>query len=258
MDLIISIVTYNNSKIISETLESILANTFDISYQIVIHDNNSSDNTLEIIRAIKSDVIHIIDSKTNYGFGQGHNQVAKSFDAKYLLVLNPDIRIKNNIFKELYDFMEKNQDIGMTTPKIVSQNGCMQYLCKQNPTIVDLFLRRFVPSSISAFFKSRLEWYEMRSTGYKRVFLIPYATGCFMFFRFPIFREIDGFDESFFMYLEDADITRRVNKISTCKFYPFNVVEHLWERGSHKSWKLTWINIQSAYYYFNKWGWKFW
>lgn len=258
MDVIVSIVTYNNSKIIGKTIQSILDNTHNLNYEIIIYDNNSTDNTIEIVHSFRRDNIEIIRSKINDGFGYGHNRIIEQYPAKYYLIYNPDVILLNNTLKNLYDFMEQNKDVGMVTPKILYSNGETQYLCKQNPTVFDLFVRRFIPEIIKSLFKKRNDWYEMRDTGYDKIFTVPYATGCFMFFRSSVLKKIKGFDENFFMYLEDADITRRANEISKCVFYPHASVEHLWARGSHKSLKLTWINIKSAFYYFNKWGWKFW
>ena len=258
MDIIISIVTYNNQSIIEDTIRTILTYTDNVNYKIVIHDNNSTDNTIKIIKNIKTDKIEIIDSKTNYGFGYGHNQVLKKYEADYYIIYNPDLRLKNNIIKELFDYMQENTDIGMVTPKITYENGEIQYLCKENPTVFDLFFRRFLPKCLKKSFKKRSDYYEMRQTGYNKIFQIPYATGCFMFFRRNVLKRINGFDDEFFMYLEDADITRRANEVAPCVFYPYGSVEHLWGKGSHKSLYLTWINIKSAIYYFNKWGWKFW
>lgn len=257
IDLIVSIVTYNNEAIIEETIRSIIEYTKGISYKIVIHDNNSTDKTIDIIQSIGSSEIDIIDSRTNYGFGYGHNQIIQKYEAKYYLIYNPDLRLKNNILKEMFDFMEKNQSIGMASPKILHPSGEIQYLCKQHPTVFDLFVRRFIPTSLKKLAKSRENWYEMRNTGYNKQFIIPYTTGCFMFFRSEVLHQVRGFDEKIFLHLEDADISRRVNQISQCVFYPYNYVEHLWARGSHKSIQQTFITIKSAWYYFNKWGWKF-
>ena len=257
-DVLISIVTYNNATIIKDTIKSILKNTVGINYKIVIHDNNSSDNTIDMIQSFNDDRIKIIDSKVNNGFGYGHNQILQKYDADYYIIYNPDLRLKNNIIKELYDYMQQHNEAGMITPKITYPDGKVQYLCKENPTVFDLFFRRFMPTCIKKFFLNRSDKYEMRQTGYDKIFQIPYATGCFMFFRGDVLKKINGFDDNIFMYLEDADITRRANAVAQCVFYPYNSVEHLWCKGSHKSLYLTWINIKSAIYYFNKWGWKFW
>ncbi len=98
---------------------------------------------------------------------------------------------------------------------------------------------------------------DMNSVYYPKEFVVPYATGCFMFFRGEVFRKLKGFDDNFFMYLEDADITKRTNEISSVVFYPYNSVVHFWQRGSHNSLHLTLVNIKSMFYYFSKWGWKF-
>lgn len=257
VDLLISIVTYNNEDIIKETLESITGHTSGISYQIVIFDNNSQDTTINIIASINSPYISIIKNDKNFGFGYGHNQVINKFDAKYYLIYNPDLRVRNNILKELFDYMETNQNVGMVTPKVTYPSGEIQYLCKQNPTVFDLFVRRFLPDGLKKLFQGREEWFQMKYTGYDQEFVIPYATGCFMFFRNDILKVTGGFDPKFFLHLEDADLSRRTNLISKCVFYPYNSVEHLWARGSHKSLRQTLITIKSAWYYFNKWGWKF-
>lgn len=258
MDLSIGIVTYNNSDIIGETIQSILNHTSAISYRIIIHDNNSSDETVSVIRAIKSEKVELIEAKHNRGFGYGHNRIIEATNAQYHLVLNPDLRVVDNILKAFHDYMENNKEVSLLVPKVVYPNGEIQYLCKQNPTVWDLFLRRFVPQLFLSLFKQKRDRYEMRETNYDHIFTVPYASGCFMFFRSSVLKELGGFDERFFMYLEDADITRRINQISSSKFYPFNKVEHDWAKGSHRSLKLTWVTIQSAIYYFNKWGWKFW
>lgn len=89
---------------------------------------------------------------------------------------------------------------------------------------------------------------------------ISNATGCFMFFRTEAFRELSGFDERFFMYLEDCDIARRVSESRKYKalFFPMAEVTHLWERESKKSKKLLAVHIRSIISYFLKWGIKIW
>ncbi len=257
IDVLISIVTYNNADIIKETIDSILENTCSLKYKVVVFDNNSSDETLKVIKSLTTTNISIIASKKNYGFGYGHNQVINKYDAKYYLIYNPDLRVRNNIIKDLYDYMEVKQDVGMVTPKVVYPGGEIQYLCKQNPTVFDLFVRRFLPATVKKMFKDREDWFQMKYTGYNKEFVIPFATGCFMFFRNEILKKIGGFDENFFLHMEDADISIRTNEISQCVFYPYNSVEHLWARESHKTLKQTYITIKSAFCYFNKWGWKF-
>jgi GT2 family glycosyltransferase len=249
IDITIAIVTFNNERTIKKCIESILSHMDGkLEYKFYIIDNNSTDNTLSIIRSI-SDKIIILKNTKNIGFGAGHNKVIEMLDSRYHLAVNPDIVIENNCISEMTDYMDKNTDIGLLSPMIKFPDGRIQYLCKRNPTFFDLFIRFLMPM----FFKKRQDYFEMKETGYNQEFEIEYATGCFMFFRTDIFKKLNGFDEHFFLYLEDADITRRVNEISVTVFYPYNHVIHEWQRGTHKVLKLMWIDVQSAAYYFRKW-----
>jgi len=250
-DITMSIVTYNNEKIIEKTIKSIVEHIYDINYKIYVIDNNSTDRTCDIVKEIDGN-IELIENADNEGFGKAHNKVLNKLNSKYHIVVNPDIVIENKVIIDMYNYMEQNQDVGLLTPLVKGVDNEIQYLAKREVTFIDLLIRRFLPG----FFKKRRDYFEMRDTNYNSYFKVPYATGCFMFFRTDIYKELEGFDENFFMYLEDADITKRVNKISKTIFFPDNYVIHEWQRGSHKSFKLTWVNIESLFYYFKKWGFK--
>jgi len=251
LDLSLAIVTYNNAGIIEDTVKSIINNiTSEYKYKLYIIDNNSSDKTIEIVKKIKGN-IEIIDLKVNKGFGYGHNAILKNLNSKYHLVVNPDISIEDDKqIKKMIQFMDENEDVGMMSPLIVNPELTIQYLCKINPTVFDMLIRRVSPK----LFPKRQDRYVMKDTNYKKTMNIEYASGCFMFFRTDIFKKIKGFDDNFFMYLEDADITRRVNESSEAVFFPEARVIHAWERGSHSSFKLAIITVKSMIIYFRKWG----
>ena len=248
-DISLSIVTYNNGDIIEKTIESIVAHLENkLNYILYVIDNSSNDDT--VLRVLKcSGNIVLIQNNKNLGFGAGHNTVSDKLDSKYHIVVNPDITIVNDSIIDMYTYMEEHKDIGLLTPLIKHPDGQIQYLCKRNPTVKDLFIRLVFQNN----FKKRQDYFTMKETGYDKPFEVEYATGCFMFFRTSIFKHLEGFDEHIFLYLEDADITRRVNQISKTIFYPYNYVVHEWQRGAHKSFKLMWVNVKSAIWYFRKW-----
>jgi GT2 family glycosyltransferase len=113
-----------------------------------------------------------------------------------------------------------------------------------------------MPKFIWKFFQARIDYYEMRQTGYNKIMDVLFLTGAFMLIRSSVLDKIGGFDENFYMYFEDADITRRAAEISRTVFYPYTSVIHLWEQGSHKNIKLFFISLILTVKYFNKWGWK--
>jgi GT2 family glycosyltransferase len=251
LDLSLAIVTYNNSSIIEKTIKSILDNIpIEIKYKLYIIDNNSTDKTLELVKKMKGN-IEVLDLQINKGFGYGHNSVIDLLSSNYHAVVNPDIIIENqDQLKKMIEYMDNNKSVGMISPLIVNTDLSIQYLCKTNPTVFDMLIRRISPK----LFPKRQDKYVLKETGYNQVINIDYASGCFMMFRTSIFKEIKGFDDRFFMYLEDADITRRVNQVSNAIFYPKARVIHAWERGNHKSFKLALITVESMIVYFKKWG----
>jgi len=211
----ISIVTHNNEKIIKDCLDNIFKNIKNIDFEIIIVDNNSSDNTVEIIENNFKNIKLI--QNNNIGFGAAHNIAIKLGTGKYHLVLNPDIIFIENSLKKLINFMDKNYNIGLISPKILLSNGSIQYLCRRLPSLFGFIIIRFMPKLLD---------------------------------------KVGGFDENFFMYFEDIDLCRRIQKISRTVFYPYTSVIHLWEGGTRKNFQLLLISIRSAIYYFNKWGWK--
>jgi len=245
----ISIVACNSCRVIRKCLDSIFGNIKNIDFEVIVVDNNSSDSTVSIIKKDFKNV-RLIQNNKNIGFGAAHNIVIKIGRGKYHLVLNPDIIFTENSIEKLVNFMEANPEVGLVSPKIVYPNGEIQYLCKRLPCIFDLAIRRFTP------FKKRIDYFEMRDTGYNKIIDVPYLSGSFMLFRQSTLKKIVGFDEKFFMYFEDADITRRIGEISRTVFYPYTSITHLWQRDSHKNIKLFFISLISTVKYFNKWGWK--
>ncbi len=252
-----SIVLFHNDRsIIKSAIDSFLNSRLNIQLYLV---DNSADSSLSDI--VSDSRVEYIKLSQNVGFGAAHNVgIRKAFDLKsnYHLVLNPDIYFEPGTIEKIVDFMEANQEVGHLMPKVLYPNGDLQFLCKTNPTIFDLFARRFVPSTIQKLFARRMRQYDYQDRDYQSIMYdIPYLSGCFMFLRVSKLAEVGLFDEHIFMYIEDADLTRRFLEKSRTVYYPIAQVYHLFAKGSHKSWKLTWYSIHGAFVYFNKWGFKF-
>ncbi len=246
------IVTYNNSEIIVNTVSSILEATKGVELQLFVVDNASTDGTAELVRSTFNNVT-VIDAGGNIGFGAGHNRVLNVLDSDFHAVINPDILLKEDTLTALSEYMSENADVGMLSPRILGADGKEQILAKRNPTVVYLGAHRVFhhgdePNKIIR------EYCMLDEEEKGEPFEIQNATGCFMFFRTSVFKELGGFDERFFMYLEDCDIARRAAKISKVLFFPYANVWHIWERGSKKNKKLLLIHVQSILKYFLKWG----
>ena len=247
------IVTYNAKDKISPTIESLLSETKGVDFTLYVVDNASEDGTAEFIKEKYPEVI-VIEAGSNSGFGAGHNKVIPFLKSDYHAVINPDILLKEDVLTQLAEYGETDRSIGLLSPQIRFEDGRIQMLAKRNPTVRYLgnhwFHKGDEPNRL-------MTEYCMLDMPDDKPFEITNATGCFMFFRTQVFMELGGFDERFFMYLEDCDIARRVSKKYKALHYPMATVYHLWERESKRNKKLLLIHIQSILKYFLKWGIRF-
>ena len=263
----VSIVTFSNEKnfCISNKKFKILQNSIIYLCKIKIIKNILIiDNSLKPYFSSLSDTNNKIIYKhlkgENLGYGKAHNLSKKYLNMeKYHIVLNPDIIFyENNVITNLFEFMEKNKNVSLVQPLIKSYpDGSIQKVCKNNPTLLIQILRGFFNPLLKKIklFSRYNDWYEMDKLAYGKDYInSEFLSGCFMFFRIEDLNTIGWFDEKFFMYLEDADITRRLSLIGKCIHKPDISVGHVWERGSHKNFKLRLIAIYSYFIYSLKWG----
>lgn len=249
------IVLYKNDiEILKEVIYSFLNTNLNVHLYLV--DNSPTD----YLKILQDDIrIEYIYNPGNPGFGAAHNiAIKKAFElnSTYHLVLNPDVYFEKGTLEKIQEFMDKNLNIGQLMPKVTYPNGEIQYLCKTNPTLFDLFARGFMPNFLKKIYKKRMDRYEYKDQNYNDIIYdIPYLSGCFMFLRTETLKKVGYFDDKIFMYLEDADLTRRFLKVSRTVYFPKAHIFHHFAKLTHKKVKFKWITVQSAFIYFNKWGW---
>lgn len=256
-DLTISIVAYQNYEEIMQAVESIEKYTdASIDKYIYIIDNSCYEESegvrQEFVSFLKKwNDIEYLNMKANLGFGKGHNAVLDRLDSKYHAIVNPDIILLEDSFKKIMDFQESTQ-AGMVVPKLVDEERVMIKAYRREITIFDMFIRYFCPGM----FQKRKDYHTMDEMDYTKVFDVPFAQGSFLVVETELLKKLKGFDDRYFMYMEDADLCKRVNEVSTIKYFPDTTVVHKWAKMSHKSKKLFMIHLQSMVKYFRKWGMK--
>ena len=195
--------------------------------------------------------------EANLGYGKAHN-VALRESAYYRtdlhLVMNSDIQVKAEDIDAMHDWMLAHPEVGQLMPKVINPDGSQQYLAKRLPAPIDVFGRRFLPAWMIA---KRNKRYEMRDLDLSRPVNAPYLSGCFMLLRTTAAVEAGLFDERFFMYPEDIDLTRRIHRNYLTLYYPQWAIVHAHEKASFKNKHMLRIHIQNMCRYFNKWGWLF-
>ena len=247
----ICIVTYNNEEEILNLIKSIYLFTVGIDFKIYIVDNNSKDETIKLITKNFPD-IKIIKSRKNLGFGKAHNLVLNKINSDFHIIINPDIILKSNAVMDLLDYLKMHNDVVIATPKIVGLDNKPQFLPKKDPKIEYMLAGKL--EKYSNYFSFLRKEYTMQNQSCSNIpFCIDFCTGCFMVIRTEIFKKLNGFDKRFFMYLEDADLSRRARKYGKIMFLPNVEVFHTWHRESSKNIKFFLIHLVSMFRYFIKW-----
>lgn len=228
----------------------------NFSKKLYLIDNSPIRN--KELEALASDKIQYFFNNRNLGFGRAHNLGIKKAIAEgsdFHLILNPDVSFDSDILTELTNVLTNDETIGLISPRIVYENGEIQRLCKLLPNPKHLIFRRFLKNSPSL--EKLNQELELQAFGYDRTAEIPWLSGCFLLARTAHLEKLGGFDERFFMYMEDIDLSRRSLQYFRNVFYPDVTIQHFYEKGSYKSRKLTLIHLTSAIQYFTKWGWFF-
>ena len=247
----ISIVLYHPDWQQVAELTQVFLQSNKVEHIYWIDNSPVAENSLPI----RSPKISYRHNVRNIGYGAAHNIAIRESiydDIPYHLVINPDIIVDSQVIETLLAFMDQHLEVGMVMPKVLYPNGEQQYLCKLLPTPLDVFGRRFLPNS---WIKRRNDRYEMRSSGYDKMMNVPYLSGCFMLLRTQAIQKARLFDERFFMYPEDMDLTRRIHRDYLTIYFPYVSVIHNHEHASYKSLKMMWVHIVNMCRYFNKWGW---
>lgn len=242
-DISISVVMYNNIDEPMQALESITAHMDpSISREIYLIDNSTMQVNIPAERLSSIGACYI-KSPRNVGFGAGHNLVLGKISSRYHAIVNPDILVTSDAIGSIISYMDSRPDVGMCIPRVISESGQLQNAYRREITLQNIIERTL---NIN---KERQRYHNMADMDYSHEFQVPFAQGCFLVIRTELLQSLGGFDEKYFMYLEDADLSRRVNAISKVMYYPGAEVIHKWHRDSRHSIRLMLIHAMSLWKY---------
>jgi len=254
MDVTASIVLYNtDASELSKALQSILRNNLDLKLFLI---DNSLTNNLNSFE--KKDQIIYIHNPSNPGFGASHNiAIEKSISSgsKYHFVVNPDVYFNDDVIQSMIEYAKKDLTIGMMMPQILNLDGSIQNLPKLLPNPFSILLRKLKKPKKA--YQKFINKYELRNVSQNRVYDTPVLSGCFTLLNLEAIKQIGMYDDKFFMYFEDWDLSRRMHQHYKTIYFPLVSVYHGYDSGANKSSKLFKIFVKSAITYFNKWGWFF-
>jgi len=204
----IVIVNWNSGQMLSNCVFSILNGNHDSIGKIIIVDNGSVDGSENL--QIESNQVLLIKNPSNYGFGKACNIGAKQGNCDYVLFLNPDTILEPNTLKKTINYMEKdsNRMVGISGIQLCYENGNVARHSGRFPSPLSFFMRS---SGLHKTFLSldhvSTEWNHLDSRE------VPHVIGAYYFVRKKLFNSLNGFDERFFVYLEDLDFSLRAHKL---------------------------------------------
>jgi len=213
MQLSIIIVNYNVRYFLEQCILSVQEALKGISGEIIVVDNVSHDSSCEMVRSTFPDVI-LIENKENVGFSKANNQGVAIAQGEYVLILNPDTVVSEDTFSKILFFAKKKPNLGMLGVKLIDGTGKFLPESKRGlPTPKVAFNKLFGISSTTTgkYYATHLQEDESGT--------VDILVGAFMLMKRSIYNEVNGFDEDYFMYGEDIDLSYKLLKKGYQNFY---------------------------------------
>ncbi|MCL2884127.1 MAG: glycosyltransferase family 2 protein [Oscillospiraceae bacterium] len=233
-DVSVGVVTHNSAGDIGELLAGLQGAA------VFVCDNASTDGTCVIVRAAGAPCLKL---DKNEGYGAAHNRLLPSLSSRYHVVANPDIRVQADTIDILARYLDEHPDAVMAAPRVFNTDGTEQFLPKLRPKWRYLLSGRL--ERCPGPFKHWRAEYTRRDEHIEEPCDVAFISGCFFMIRTDALKELGGFDERFFMYFEDADLTLRAAKLGHTVFCPQAGVTHGWERASTHNAKMFFVHVAS-------------
>ncbi len=244
-----SIVNFNHSEDTLKLISQI--NSFNPYVSIFVVDNNSTIDEKKML--IDSNLsFTLIENSENLGFGKGHNCAIPKLESDLHFVINPDVSINERSILDLIDFFDSDNSIVMSTVKVLNADLTVQRVPKLHPKFKYLLANRYLPTLMK---KTRAAYLDLDGD-IDKVREVQFCTGCFFAIKTDVYKKLDGFDKRYFIYFEDADLSREAAKFGKVFYYPKTTVIHGYNRESKRNIKLLFHHIISMFRYFFKWSFK--
>jgi GT2 family glycosyltransferase len=248
-----SVVLYNtDSNELFRVIDSIFKTALNIKLYLI--DNSLTDN----LESFLDSRIEYIHNPSNPGFGAAHNiaiEKASELGSKYHFIVNPDIYFEGDIISPMIEYINNNPNIGMMMPQILNLDGTVQNLPKLLPSPLSILWRKLKRPTKA--YQKFINQYELRQVPRTMIYDAPVLSGCFTLLNLKAIKKVGAYDDAFFMYFEDWDLSRRMHQCYKTVYFPLVSVYHGYDSGANKNSKLFKIFVNSAIKYFNKWGWFF-
>jgi GT2 family glycosyltransferase len=250
MDVSVIIVNYNTARITCESIESVLKKTELLKFEIIVIDNRSSDNSIELISARFNDKVRLVSSGANIGFGQANNMGIKLSTGRNIFFLNPDTILLNNAIKILSDYVDGHPETGSAGPNLFDKHNRPGFS-----------FRRFLPSAFWEINDLLFTFPEKLLFGRNKFFNFTgrplktgYISGAALMIRKEILEKAGFFDPDYFLYFEETDLIKRIKRLGYSSVNnPRAEIMHLEGVSFEIDTARTEYYMKGKYLYYQKW-----
>ena len=240
-----------DQRLLREVNLMLVDNSCDVAYRSTLSEQMPGYPAADFFR------IDYSPARENRGFGAGQNRGLQGIDSDMHLILNPDVELETGALQAGLAHLHDDPGIALLSPRVCDVDGRQEFLCKRYPSVFVLLLRAFAPAFIRNRFRARLDRYEMVDVCSAGVPAdIPLATGCFMLSPTAGLRAIDGFDERYFLYFEDFDLSLRLASQGRLVYDPAMRIVHHGGYAARKGLRHIKYFIASGIRFFNTYGWR--
>ncbi|TYA71375.1 glycosyltransferase family 2 protein [Seonamhaeicola marinus] len=209
MKLSVIILNYNVRYFLELCLKSVQAAIHQIDAEIIVVDNNSEDDSCQMVRTFFPEVT-LIQNKENYGFSKGNNIGVRQAKGEYICILNPDTVVPEDVFINLLKSCESRSKLGAVGCKLIDGVGRFLPESKRNVPVIKASFKKMMGNS-KLYYANHLEENEEGE--------IDVLVGAFMLMKKKVYDEVGGFDEDYFMYGEDIDLSFKLLKEGYQNYY---------------------------------------
>jgi len=252
-DLSIIIVSYNTRGLLSDCLRSVCASIGDLSYEIIVVDNCSTDGSVEMVRREFSQV-QLIASEYNGGYAYANNLGLRQALGMHLLLLNPDTVLPCTALKDMLAFMQAHPEAGVAGPKLVLEDGSLDLACRRSFPTLDIAFYRLVGLSRMHPNSAKYNRYNLGYLDPDQLAEVDSVVGAFMWIRREALEQAGLLDERFFAYAEDIDLCYRIKVDHGWKvlYNPAVVVRHFKGQASKQRTTAMTIEFYRAMWLFHQ------
>lgn len=239
MDLSVIIVSWNVKKLLEQCLLSIYEQSEGLDLEIIVVDNNSSDQTVKMV-AEKFPKVKLIANDNNAGFAKANNQGIEVASGRLLLLLNPDTKILDKALITMVSFMERRQDVALAGCQLVNADNSLQPSVRRFPTLGTHLGMMF---KLHHFFS--FKHYQWQDFDYGREAQVKQLMGAFIMMRRSAWEKIGQLDEKYYLWFEEVDYCLRADKSGLKIVYtPVAKIVHYGEQSFKQA-----ENLKKQYYF---------